>query len=119
MIWRLVHAAEASRSLGRGSAIARHPQHNKQEKHLKSRQNLIRLMDLILPQELAFSEAAADQFHINISSHRPTGPRGARPEDMLWPVPIAELGPGIRACEEIGCIAAVRASRRAYRRSSA
>ena len=29
-------------------------------------------------------------------SHRPTGPAVGRPEDGLQPVPIAEMGPGLR-----------------------
>jgi hypothetical protein len=29
-------------------------------------------------------------------SHRPKGPDFGRPEDRLRPVPIAEMGPGVR-----------------------
>ena len=47
------------------------------------------------------------------SSHRPTRPASGRPEDRLRPVPMAAIDPGLRACEEIGCIAVVRASGRA------
>jgi hypothetical protein len=37
-----------------------------------------------------------------ILSHRPTGPRVARPEDRLRPVPMAELGPGLRREDKEG-----------------
>ena len=29
-------------------------------------------------------------------SHRPTGPASGRPEDRLQPVPISEMGSGLR-----------------------
>ena len=35
-----------------------------------------------------------------ILSHRPTGPRVARPEDRLRPVPMAEVDPGLRREDE-------------------
>jgi hypothetical protein len=34
-------------------------------------------------------------------SHRPTGPANGAPEDRLRPVPMADIDPGLRACEEI------------------
>ena len=43
-----------------------------------------------------FHWSAVDECNQQILPHWPTGPAFGRPEDRLRPVPMAEMGPGLR-----------------------